>query len=121
MRADIGDRGPSDWLRSDEEIAAQLARTPDERIATAVLAEGLAAEYARRPDSIGGPDGTISWRERVKTWIALAAAKRAEVTADAATASGYASASRHATRFDGDEDSEYVRSATWWEREGRSW
>lgn len=78
MRAALGDRDvPDGALRQDEEYYAQLAISGDEALATAVMAEGLAVEYARRVDAFSESGGiSVRWGERVKTWLALAKAIR---------------------------------------------
>jgi hypothetical protein len=113
MRAALGDRDvPDNALRQDEEYAAQLAISGDAALATAVMAEGLAAEYARRVDSFSESGGiSVRWGERVKTWLALAKSIRdGSVTRQA---SGGVSAV--AVRVGGIVTSEYVRECggTW--------
>ena len=87
VRAAIGDRDvPDNALRSDEEIDATIALSGgDELLATAILAEGLAAEYAQRVDAYSESGGiSVRWSERVKTWLAIASAARSQ----SATGSG---------------------------------
>jgi hypothetical protein len=109
MRAALGDRDvPENALRQDEEFYAQLAISGDEAVATAVMAEGLAAEYAQSPDSFSESGGiSVRWSERVKTWLALAAGIRTGLAAEAA-ASGAVSAQMVRVP-DGGWQSEYVR------------
>lgn len=93
-------------LRQDETID-QMIVAHGEAEATARLAEGLAAEYGQKPDSVGLSGDTYSWRERVKTWLELARRMRA---IGAAAVSGSISAA--ATR--GDEPAaEYRRPDSW--------
>ena len=104
-------------LRTDEEIVAVVDRTADERLAIIEIASGLAVQYAQLPDSISDEGTTISWRERVKTWLAIADTLRktlaAEAAADAlaAGAAGY----ERLERFESDEaEYDYHRvEATW--------
>jgi hypothetical protein len=86
VRAAIGDRDMTDPLRSDQEIDATIALDGDRLLATATLAEGLAAEYARRVDSFSESGGiSVRWGERVRTWLALAAGIRASSAATGGT------------------------------------
>lgn len=102
--------GVNTALRSDEAITASITAS-GEPLGTALLAEGLAAEYAQFPDSLSTGGSSFSWRERVKNWLALAKRLRDELAAEAAVA-GSNFANREAVR--GDEiTSEYVRPA-WW-------
>lgn len=83
VRAAIGDRDMADPLRSDQEVDATVAFCgEDELLATAVLAEGLAAEYARRVDSYSESGGiSVRWGERIRTWLVLAENLRAAINA----------------------------------------
>jgi hypothetical protein len=71
IRRSVGDTNTAAALRQDEEILAVLTLTGDENLATAQVAAGLAVEYAQRPDSISDDGTSISWRERVKTWLTI--------------------------------------------------
>lgn len=109
MRYALGDIVVAAALEQDETYAANLA-IHGEPIGTAVMAEALAARFAQEPDSFSGDGTSITWRERVKTWLALATRIRQE---EAAASSGGAGSILGAR---GDETaSEYVRtSADWW-------
>jgi hypothetical protein len=109
LRAALGDRDMTAPLRTDEEYWAQLALTPDERLATAVMAEGLAAEYAFQPTTVSNENGTVSWAGRITAWQALAARLYAELKASAATGFGSARAERA-----GEIRSEYRRDERFW-------
>lgn len=80
IRLAVGDADAMNQLRADETINA-LMTAHGEAEATARLAEGLATQYAQQPDSIGDDGSTISWRDRVKTWLELAKRMRAEAVA----------------------------------------
>lgn len=110
LRFALGDTTMTDVLEQDETYVAALTLY-SEPLATAVMAEALAARFAREPDSISGAAGSISWRERVKTWLALAERMRGAV----ATTSGAMAGTMIATRGD-ETQSEYVRPTdqTWW-------
>ena len=72
IRLTIGDRGPDTWLLTNETIQAKLDTLPYPE-ALAQLAEGLAAEFAQNPSSYSESGSmSISWGERVKTWLAIA-------------------------------------------------
>lgn len=126
MRAAVGDRDvPANALRQDEEYeAVWVQQGGDERLATAVVAEGLAAEYAQRVDAFAESGGiSVRWGERVKTWLALAAGLR-EALAASATGAGAGMVTAVLVRPpEGGWDSEYVRACplpawgggrTWW-------
>lgn len=117
LRRALGDANVANALRQDEEYAAVLARLEDNETAALVeMASGLASEYAQKPDSISDEDGAITWRERVKTWLALATAGRAELSA-AATAASNAASSIAVRRAHDYRRSEYRRPHRWagWE------
>lgn len=109
VRHAVGDTDPAAPLREDATIDAFLVIAGEDG-AVAALAEGLAAEFARKPDSIGSDGSSISWRERVKTWLAVAQQARAG-GADGGGAAGSFVAGR-----DGDAASEYRRpkAGAWW-------
>lgn len=79
VRLRIGDTNAASPLRQDETIAALVAAV-GELGAIEVLATSLAAEYAQRPDSLGDNGQSISWSQRVKTWLEVAARARKEMT-----------------------------------------
>jgi hypothetical protein len=107
VRHSIGDTDATNPLRQDETIAAAIS-SDGEAMATAILAEGLAAQYAQEPDSFGSVGLSVSWRERVKTWLALAERSRAIASATEATTIGVSVMTR-----DDLTTSEYVRPE-WW-------
>lgn len=86
IRSALGDIDIANALRSDEAIVAVVAAN-GEPLATAVLAEGLAAEYAQLPDSLSTGGTSLTWRERVKWWRELAARIRGELATAAVAAS----------------------------------
>jgi hypothetical protein len=94
-------------LRQDETIDQMLIAF-GEAEATARLAEGLAAQYAQRVDSFHSSTGmSVSWRDRVSTWLELAKRLRSQ-----SGGGPLGSASRAASR--GDESvAEYLRPASW--------
>lgn len=70
-------------LRSDEMIEALVA-SDGESLATALLAEGLASEFAQRPNSLNTPDGLgLTWGERIKQWQKLADDIRSTLVSEA--------------------------------------
>lgn len=125
MRAAVGDRDvPDGALRQDEEYeATYLLAGGDERLATALVAEGLAAEYCQRVDAFSESGGiSVRWGERVKTWLALAQGIRDGLAAGSAAAGAVSAAMVRVP--DGGWPSEYARSCgvptgwgcarTWW-------
>ena len=110
MRFALGDVDVAVALEQDETYAANLA-LHGEQLAIAVMAEALAARFAQDPDSFQTGSLAVTWRERVKTWLALANRIRAELSAVSGALAGALTGTR------GDETtSEYVRSAdrNWW-------
>lgn len=91
-------------LEQDETYLAALAQFGED-LGTAVIAEGLAARYAQRPTSISDDSGSISWGDRVKTWIAVANRYRAGGAMSSQTGAGAIQLSRT-----GEEEDEYSRS-----------
>ncbi len=118
VRRALGDADITDAIRQDEEYAAQLARTTDERETIAIMAEGLAAEYARKPDSLSDADGSISWRERVKTWLELAKRMRDGMAGEIAV--GSQTAVSVAVDRDSEQLGEYDRHG-YYGHGGRAW
>lgn len=111
VRYALGDTNVAAALEQDETYVANLTLY-SESLAIAVMAEALAARFAQKPDSFGTDGLNVTWRERVKTWLALATTMRANATA----AAGSAASSFVATRND-DTDAEYVRFTAdygWW-------
>lgn len=111
MRYALGDVNVAAALEQDETYTANLS-LHGETLGIAAMAEALAARFAQKPDTFGSAGMNVSWRERVKTWLALAARLRAET----AMATSGVAASFTATRGD-DTESEYVRTtadAVWW-------
>lgn len=86
MRHDVGDIDEDNELRPDETYTAALTIYLDQRLAVASIASGLAAQYGQTPDSFGDDGTTISWRDRVKTWLSIADTNRATVAREAAAA-----------------------------------
>ena len=80
-RNQLGDIDMSAPLRMDEEILSQIALY-GETGGIAKLARSLAAEYAQQPVSINAQGVGVSWSERVKTWLDLAARLEAALAAD---------------------------------------
>jgi len=111
LRRGLGD-AVAPGLRSNEEYAATLIRYPDEALSLAVMAEGLAVEYAQQPDSISDEGTTITWRDRVKTWLALAGSARALVASTVAVTTSTAT-SLDTTREGDDPTSQYA-APMWW-------
>jgi hypothetical protein len=107
VRHAIGDTDVANPLRQDETIAAAIS-ADGETMAVAILAEGLAAQYAQEPDSFGSGSLSVSWRERVKTWLALAERSRSAAATVAGGLIGVSVLSR-----DDETVSEYVRPE-WW-------
>ena len=111
MRFALGDVNVDVPLEQDETYAANLALYGEE-LGTAVMAEALASRFAQKPDSLSDDSGSISWRERVKTWLALATRIRDSLS----NGSGGAVAGSIVGNRGGETTSEYVRpiGATWW-------
>lgn len=107
LRRGLGDT-VAPGLRSNEEYAATLVRYPDEALALAVMAEGLAVEYAQQPDSISDEGTTITWRERVRTWLALAKSARSLTVTTTTTMTSLGT-----TREADDTTSQYA-APMWW-------
>lgn len=75
---------PDGALRQDEQYVAVLSLAGSEDLATAQMAESLAAEFAQKPDSYSESGGiSVRWSERVKTWLSLASGIRTSLTAAA--------------------------------------
>lgn len=109
MRFLLGDTDTSAPLLDDTTYDTLLS-TVGETEGTAQAAEALASRYAQEPDQIGlGGDLQAQWRERVKTWLALAARLRGTAQA-AAQAAGWGT--RRAHRGDCDAG-EYRRPEGW--------
>lgn len=74
IRALVGDTGATE-LVTDAHINAVLAAYDSFNAALAFVANELAATFAQRPGSVTLPNGlSVSWRDRVSTWLALAKA-----------------------------------------------
>lgn len=78
VRHSLGDVSEPGY-RSDETINALLAEYSETRT-TVILADSLAAEFAMLPSSLSGPDGSITWGDRVVALQNLA--KRLQLEAD---------------------------------------
>ncbi len=113
IRHSLGDTDMAAPLRENETYAALLL-TYSETEATAVLAEALAAEYAQQPDSISANGKSLTWKDRVKTWLELATRLRAALSASASAVTSTLRVAQVKRYGDYDyDDSEYYRS-TWW-------
>lgn len=115
IRLLIGDHtfggDPTAALRQDETIDSALLLTGDYRLATAELADGLAAEYGQEPDSFTATgDMAISWRDRVKAWENLSARMRRAVDAETSIRDGFRAVT---PRRDFVPDAEYQRAERW--------
>lgn len=110
LRRALGDTDATSPLREDAEYLATITNaSDDESLALAVLARGLAAEYAQLPDSISSDGTSISWRERVKTWLTIAtSASTMSVTLTSGVTSGVL------MRDDDGIDNEYSSPRYWW-------
>jgi len=86
-------------LRPDEQYDAVISQTATEDLATAVMAESLAAEYGVVPDSISDDGTSLSWRDRVATWLAIAKAARSRSASVLETVSG-TTGTRRMVRYD---------------------
>lgn len=72
-RALLGDTDTSAELLTDAHYSAVLAWKDTFDLAVAFLAQELASKYAQQPGSVTLPSGlSVSWRDRVATWQALA-------------------------------------------------
>lgn len=115
MRFAVGDINfteldTSGALRQDEEYDALVLLTGDWRLAVADMADSLAAQYAQSPDSFTAQgDMSVSWRERVSTWLSVARRYRTEV-ADELAASGVTAVSSTSPERDYPDESEYAAS-----------
>lgn len=110
VRLALGDTS-APFLVPDETVNAALAAASRESQAIARLARALAVRYAQEPDSLSADGTSISWRERVKGWLAVAAQADAETgMAEAVIA---ATASLNARRAGDEPMGEYQRP-TWW-------
>lgn len=96
-------------LRQDEEYDAVMGLYLDWRIAAAVMAESLASEYAQAPDSFSASgDMSVSWKDRISTWLQTARQMRSEVAAESSATSAYSLVSSAPER-DYPIPSEYIR------------
>ena len=98
VRALLGDTSnvAATELLTDDHIEAMLALYAF-NVAVAYMATGLAARFAQDPSSVSLPSGlSVSWSERVKYWLSLAAQMR-----DGGIAASSTAFSRTPTRTDG--------------------
>ncbi len=98
VRALLGDTSndSATELLTDDHIEAMLGLYSF-NAAVATMATGLAARFAQDPSSVSLPSGlSVSWSERVKYWMSLAAQMR-----DGGVAGTYTAFSRTPTRVDG--------------------
>lgn len=96
IRALLGDMGrpvPTDpgpqvidgALRPDGFYDAAINQYDDWRLAGAFVARSLASQFAQQPDSVAVPgDVSVSWKDRVATWLAQAKAWEAEAAVSSA-------------------------------------
>lgn len=100
--------GESNALKPDEEYLAVIALYSNEDEATATMAEALAAQVAQDPSSYSEGGGiSLSWNERIRTWLAIAERLRTKLAlAASATASG-GSVSVRPSRWGDDRLGEY--------------
>ena len=87
----LGDTDTTAQLEQDETVNAAIVLY-GEALGTATLAEGLASRFARAPDTFGADGLSVSWRERVQTWLTLASNIRSREASLAAQALAAASA-----------------------------
>lgn len=115
MRHALGDTDGAAPLEQDETYLATLS-LHGEALGTAAMAEALAARFAQQPDAVDVGGLSASWRERVRTWLALAARLRAEAGAAAGKAESAAAAIAGSIigRREDRGASEYVRPAGVW-------
>jgi hypothetical protein len=91
LRRALGDADTTAALRQDEEYAAVLTQfAGNETAALVEMASGLATEYAQKPDSVSDEDGAITWKDRVPTWLKIAATGRADLLKAAEVVTGKA-------------------------------
>ena len=111
MRHRLGDVDMTNALETDETYAAMLA-LHGELLGTAVMAEGLAARFAQKPDSLSADGNAISWRSRISTWLELARQLRKD---DAGGGDGNATGGGvMLARRGGIPEAEYRRERAWW-------
>lgn len=127
MRQLLGDTNVSpaeSALIPDETYQARLTEH-GETLATAILAESLAARFGQEPTSVGSDGETYNWSDRAKTWLELAA--RLRDTLAAAAVAGASSAGQTARVYRPDirdprnpeyAGSEYARDREAW---GSEW
>jgi hypothetical protein len=75
MRHLVGDTDMANPLRQDETYLALLVQY-SETGATEQMAIALAAQYGQMPDTFSDDGTAVSWKDRVKTWLELAARMR---------------------------------------------
>lgn len=80
MRFHLGDTTvvPEESALVPDETYTALLTLQGEALATATLAEGLAARFAQEPGLVTVNGKTISWKDRVSTWLELARRLRAD-------------------------------------------
>lgn len=101
-------------LKPDEEYLAVIAATASEEEAIALMAEALATQIMQDPDSYSESGGiSVSWTQRIKTWLALADQYRTRATTSVST---YGQTLSHRPKRDPDADPEYRRTYRWWWR-----
>lgn len=83
MRLRLGDTDvepEEDALAPDETYLALLS-LQGEALGTATLAESFAARFGQEPGTVTVGGDTISWKDRVSTWLELAARLRKDAAA----------------------------------------
>lgn len=80
------DTGESSALKPDTEYLAAIARNDTEQGAIAEMARALAAQVMQEPDKYSEAGGiSLSWSDRIKTWLALADSADARAAANGAS------------------------------------
>lgn len=103
------DSGESNALKPDAEYLAAIDRNDIEQGAIAEMARALAAQVMQEPDKYSEAGGiSLSWSDRIKTWLALA--DNADARAAASNVSYGVTNARKPTRGTYTE-SEYRRDA----------
>lgn len=121
LRNQLGDTDPTKPLRYDETYDAMLTYWGDEATATAKMARSFASQFGRNPSSVSVPGGpSVSYSDRVKTWLDIATAIEKVIPAGGVNGGGYAQAV--ATRpgmNDGTQPSEYCRQSDYYPEQWR--
>ena len=80
MRLRLGDTTvvPEAKALAPDETYLALLSLHGEALATAVLAESFAARFGQQPGTVSVNGKMVSWKDRVSTWLELAARLRAD-------------------------------------------